>query len=110
MAVLQSMDGRFYQVPDNELEQHMIPADKVIETLRAAGFCVPASGGQPGAASTAGMVTAYHHHGPGGPGGSGGPGGPGPGPFGPPMPFFGAPPPPPVYYNYRDYRNYWGGW
>ncbi|MCX7825912.1 MAG: hypothetical protein N2689_10180 [Verrucomicrobiae bacterium] len=109
MAILRSMDGRFYQVPDEELAQHVIPADKLIETMRAAGYCVPATGVQ-SVAPTAGMVMAYH--GPPGPPGPGpGPHGPGPGPgFGPPLPFFGPPAPPPVYFNYQDYRNFWGGW
>jgi len=120
MAILRSMDGRFYQVPDEELAQHLIPADKLVETMRAAGYCVPAPGEQ-AAAATAGMVMAYHgppgpgFHGPGphGPGPGFGPHGPGPGPgpgFGPPLPFFGPPAPPPVYFNYHDYRNFWGGW
>jgi hypothetical protein len=120
------MDGRFYQVPDEELAQRVIPADKLVETMRAAGYCVPTPGEQ-SAAAAAGMVMAYHGppgpHGPGphgpGPHGPGfhgpgpGPGfhGPGPGPgFGPPVPFFGPPVPPPVYFNYQDYRNFWGGW
>lgn len=118
MAILRSMDGRFYQVPDEELAQHLVPPDKVLEAMRAAGYCVPAPGEQAAGESTAGMVMAYQH--PPGPGGHGpGPHGPGPhGPHGPGhgpgapwfLPFFTPPPPPPVYYNYRDYRNYWGGW
>jgi len=123
MAILQSMDGRFYQVPDAELAQHLIPADKLMETMRAAGYCVPASSESLALGSTTGMVVAYHGPprppggGPRPPGGGrrppGGPGfgpRPGPGGFGPPMPFFGPPTPPPVYFNYNDYRNFWGGW
>jgi hypothetical protein len=121
MAILQSMDGRFYQVPDEELAQHLIPADKLIETMRAAGYYVPGASEASAPASTEGMVMAYHGPPPHGPGPGprpGGPGprpgprpGPGPGPgFGPLIPFFGPPAPPPVYFNYNDYRNFWGGW
>ena len=37
MAILQSNNGQFYQVPDEEAEKFLVPADKVEETLRAAG-------------------------------------------------------------------------
>jgi len=96
--ILQSIDGKFYEIPDVEVAKYLIPADKVQETLRTLG----AAPGQQ--AATAGLVQAYH-----------GPPPP-PGPFIPvpnPLPLiFGPPPPPPppVYYNYYNYRNYWGGW
>ncbi|MCX7825913.1 MAG: hypothetical protein N2689_10185 [Verrucomicrobiae bacterium] len=93
--ILRSIDGKFYQIPDVEAAQYLIPADKVQETLRAAGAFCQQSG-------TTGLVRAYH--------------GPPP-PPGPVIPvpnplalIFGPPPPPPVYYNYNNYRNYWGGW
>jgi hypothetical protein len=41
MAILQSIDGRFYQVPDDEADKFLVPADKVEETLRAAGAAQP---------------------------------------------------------------------
>jgi len=41
MAILQSIDGRFYQVPEEEAEKFLVPADKVEETLRAAGATQP---------------------------------------------------------------------
>ena len=37
MAILKSNNGQFYQVPDEEAEKFLVPADKVEETLRAAG-------------------------------------------------------------------------
>jgi hypothetical protein len=96
--ILRSIDGKFYEIPDVEVAQYLIPADKVQETLRAIS---------PPPSQQAGMVQAYH-----------GPPPPpfGPGPFGPPPPFgpaplpFLGPPPPPVYNNYYNYNNYWGGW
>ncbi|MEM7014734.1 MAG: hypothetical protein AAF585_25015 [Verrucomicrobiota bacterium] len=29
MAILRSMDGKFYNVPDDQLESHLVPADEV---------------------------------------------------------------------------------
>lgn len=37
MAILQSNNGQFYQVPDEEAEKFLVPADKVEETLRTTG-------------------------------------------------------------------------
>lgn len=37
MVILRSIDGRFYQIPDEEEGQFLVPADKVEETLRASG-------------------------------------------------------------------------
>ena len=41
MAILRSMDGRFYRIPDEEAGKFLVPADKVEETLRAAGAAQP---------------------------------------------------------------------
>ncbi len=60
MAILRSVDGKFYEIPDEELSQHEVPAEKVTAIMDAMG------GGEPG----------------GGPGGAG-PGGAGPGGAGP---------------------------
>jgi hypothetical protein len=82
MSVLRGPDGKFYDVPDDQLTKYAVPPEKVRETLERAG--VPAPAGRP-------------EHGPGGGGGPpgmgmhGGPvviqiyppppmGGPGPGP------------------------------
>ena len=59
MAILQSIDGRFYQVPDDVLAQHLVPADQVGELLKTAGAGAPA--GQPQQAAQ-GQVQAYSHH------------------------------------------------
>ena len=56
MAILRSVDGKFYEVPDKDLEKFEIPADQVREKL---GDQAQAEPGGPGA-------------GPGGPGGGGG--------------------------------------
>ena len=92
---LRSKDGKFYEIPNDQVAQYLIPADKVAETLRALG------------AGPAQQVQAYHMPSP-----SFGPPGPGSGPFGPPGPPmpFGPPPGPSAYFNYNDYRNFWGGW
>jgi hypothetical protein len=37
MAILRSLDGQFYEVPDDQLPKFLIPADKVKEKLGAAG-------------------------------------------------------------------------
>ena len=37
MAVLRSLDGKFYEVPDDQVEKYLVPADKVKEKLQAAG-------------------------------------------------------------------------
>ena len=54
MAILQSIDGRFYQVPDDEADKFLVPADKVEETLRACGAAQP----QAAAAPAAGCIPA----------------------------------------------------
>jgi hypothetical protein len=90
MPILQSINGQFYQVPDDEADKCLVPADKVEETLRAAGIvqqqqqqpcCAPGGaagapsviiyvmGDQPPQIMTAGQgvgpqnqVQAYGHH------------------------------------------------
>jgi len=91
MSLMKSIDGRLYNVPDEEAAKFLIPADKVAETLKAAGIEAPASG-QAGQ-QTGGQVQAYHHGGWGGHhhgGWGGGWGG-----------FVVAP-----YSNYSNYSNY----
>ena len=60
MAILRSVDGKFYEVPDKNLEKYEIPADQLKDKLgdmdQAAGPGGPGGGGA----------------GPGGPGGGGG--------------------------------------
>lgn len=36
MAILRSMDGKFYNVPDSELESRLVPANEVKAKLNAA--------------------------------------------------------------------------
>jgi hypothetical protein len=43
MAILKSADGKFYDVPDNQLDSLLIPAEQVKEKLEAAG--APTGGG-----------------------------------------------------------------
>jgi hypothetical protein len=40
MAILRSLDGKFYEIPDNLLSSYLIPAEKVEERLRGNG-CDP---------------------------------------------------------------------
>jgi hypothetical protein len=61
MAVMRSVDGRLFNVPDEEAPKYLIPAAKVAETLRAAGISAP-MGAMPGQAAP-GQVQAYGHHG-----------------------------------------------
>jgi hypothetical protein len=37
MAILRSVDGRFYEIPDDQLSKYLIPEDKVKEKVQAAG-------------------------------------------------------------------------
>ncbi len=98
MSLMKSIDGRLYNVPDEQAARFLIPAEKVAETLKEAGLQAPAGAGA--ASQEAGQVQAYHwsHHGGhhGGHGGHGGWGG-----------FVVAP-----YSNYSNYRNYsnYYGW
>ncbi len=58
MAILRSVDGKFYEVPDKSLDKFEIPADQLREKLGDQAQAEPGPGG-PGAGS-------------GGPGGGGG--------------------------------------
>jgi hypothetical protein len=71
MPILQAMDGKFYDLPDDKAAAFEVPREKVKELLESAGALAPQAGPGPGA----------------GPGG-GGPGGPGGGmPAGSPIVF-----------------------
>ncbi|MCX6899394.1 MAG: hypothetical protein NT105_11910 [Verrucomicrobia bacterium] len=98
MSLMKSIDGRLYNVPDEQAAKFLIPADKVADTLKEAGLQAPAGAGQ--ASQEAGQVQAYHwsHHG-GHHGGHGGWGG-GWGGF--------VVAPYSNYSNYRNYSNYYG--
>jgi hypothetical protein len=37
MAILRSLDGQFYEVPDDQLAKYLIPADKVKEKVQGTG-------------------------------------------------------------------------
>ena len=37
MAVVRSLEGTFYDIPDSELEQYKVPADQVKSLMEAAG-------------------------------------------------------------------------
>jgi len=37
VAILRSLDGRFFEVPDDQLGQYLIPEDKVKEKLEGSG-------------------------------------------------------------------------
>ena len=47
MAILQSINGQFYQIPDEDAEKFLVPADKVEETLRGAGVVQQSQQQQP---------------------------------------------------------------
>ncbi len=47
MPILQAMDGRFYDVPDEQAAQYEVPRDKVKELLDKAGVPAPSSGQMP---------------------------------------------------------------
>jgi hypothetical protein len=37
MAILRSLDGKFYEIPDEVVSRYLIPEDKVREKVRAGG-------------------------------------------------------------------------
>ncbi len=76
MPMLQAMDGKFYDLPDDQAAQFEVPREKVKELLEKSGAPAPQGGAGPNQGPGQGQMPQ------GGPGG--GPGGPGGG---------GAPPP-----------------
>jgi hypothetical protein len=48
MAIVQSVDGKFFEVPDDKLEKYAVPADKVKDLLKQAGVGPTAKGGPQG--------------------------------------------------------------
>jgi hypothetical protein len=46
MAILRSLDGRFFEIPDSQVEQFLIPEDKVKEKLEGAGAPMVPPGGE----------------------------------------------------------------
>lgn len=61
MSLMKSIDGRLYNVPDEQAAKYLIPADKVAEVLKEAGLPAPAGAGT--ASQEAGQIKAYSHHG-----------------------------------------------
>jgi hypothetical protein len=51
MAILKSVDGRFYDVPDSQLDRLLIPAEQVKERLGAAGALTGGGGHSGGSRS-----------------------------------------------------------
>jgi len=47
MAVVRSLEGTFYDIPDSELEKYKVPPDQVKTLMEAAGQKVPQSPGPP---------------------------------------------------------------
>ena len=45
MAVVRSLEGTFYDIPDSELEQYKVPADQVKGLMEAAGQKPPSNPG-----------------------------------------------------------------
>src|SRR5689334_4955508 len=87
MAIVQSVDGKFYEIPDDQLDKFLVPADKVKEKLDAAATSAPPPGppsGPPPGGSPTIVVQIFGAQPDAGPP----PGGPPPGP-----PTVGAPPP-----------------
>ena len=51
MAILRSLDGKFYNIPDDQLERHLVPADEVKQHL---GDALEANASIPKTAATTG--------------------------------------------------------
>jgi hypothetical protein len=60
MAIVRSLDGRYFDVPDKDLDKCLVPADKVREKLEAAGVKGPIS---PGPQAAMGGMQAGHQGG-----------------------------------------------
>lgn len=77
MAILRSMDGKFYNIPDDDLEANAVPPEEVKEKLGEAAGCPGGpppgngGGGQPMSIPGGGQVVIQIYTSPGG-GGSGG--------------------------------------
>ena len=56
MAILRSVDGKLYNVPDSDLSRFEVPADKVSELMAEMGTGEAGGGEGPG-----GDVEPYHH-------------------------------------------------
>ncbi len=48
MSVLRGPDGKFYDVPDDQLAKYAVPPERVKETLERAGVPMPAGRAEPG--------------------------------------------------------------
>ena len=46
MAVVRSLEGTFYDIPDSQLDRYKVPADKVKGLMEAAGQQAPSNPGQ----------------------------------------------------------------
>lgn len=81
MAILRSVDGKFYEVPDKDLEKFEIPADQLKDKLGDQAEGDPGGPGGPGAGPGGGgaggsqVVIQIHGGGANVGGGQGGPGG-----------------------------------
>ncbi len=91
MPLMKSIDGRLYNVPDEEASKYLIPVDKVADALKEAGVgAAPAAAGEQQAGQVKADHWSHHHH-------HGGWGG---GPFVVAAPYNN-------YYNYQNYANYY---
>ena len=113
MAILRGIDGKFYEVPDDQVASFEVPRDKVKELLEKAGGPGPQGGPGQGPGGPGGyqggpppsspiIVQIFGgSSGPGGPGGPGGPSGPPPGE---------APQGDGDVHPYWWWRNFWPNW
>lgn len=60
MAILRSVDGKFYEVPDEDLSKHELAPEKVSELMAQRG---PSGGGRigPGGPGPGGDVDPYYY-------------------------------------------------
>ena len=104
MAILRGMDGKFYDVPDDQAAGFEVPRDKVKELLETSGAPSPKGGpgpsarGQRGAPPGGPIVIQIY---PGGAGPSGAPSGGQPAEGGEVDPYW---------YYWPNWGNYWPNW
>jgi hypothetical protein len=105
MAILRSLDGRYYEIPDDQAEKFLIPEDKLKEKLQSAPPPAGESGPPPGSGASGPPPILVQIYGV----GPGGAGTPPPGGAGAPAPA-GAEVSPYDHHWHNHWQNYWQNW
>jgi hypothetical protein len=73
MAILRSLDGTFYEVPDDQVSKYKIPQEKLKEKLGTQAYSAgpPSSSPPPEGGGSSPLVNVHIHYGEGSPSGEG---------------------------------------